>query len=155
MPDRYLKNINPQSKLAKWAWGPVIVLRVALVATYLLYIYASVIAFVSGVPILDLSTPSGYRAIWAILLGAAAVASAIGSITDHWQKLELWATLALSALLLTYIGSLNIAGYVENDLARQFIGVIALIAGVLPLTRFVYLAAQMGKKKHDDSDGTV
>lgn len=143
---RYLDNIQPKSKLAIWVWSPVIVLRVALFATYMLYVYASVIAFLVGVPIFDLTTPPGYTAVWAVLLGAAAVFSAVGSITDRWQKLERWATLILSAILLGYIGSMNLMAWVENDLTRQFVGVIALIAGVLPFTRFVYLAAQSGKK---------
>lgn len=148
MPTSYLEVIAPKSKLAVWAWSPVIVLRVSLVITYMLYVYASVIAFLVGVPIFTLTTPPGWTPIWAVLLGAAAVASAIGSITDRWQRIERWATCALSGLLLAYIGGLNIMGFVEQDLDRQFVGVIALIAGVLPITRFVYLAAQAGKKKN-------
>jgi hypothetical protein len=149
MPTRYLDVIEPKSRMAIWAWSPVIVLRVALVSVYLLYVYASVIAFVAGVPVFTLTAPEGYTPIWAFLLGAAAVVSAIGSLTDRWQKIEKWATLGLSALLLGYIGGVNIVGFVEQDLDRQFIGVITLIAGVLPFTRFVYLAAQSGKKKHE------
>jgi hypothetical protein len=151
---RYLDVVNPKSKLAVWAWSPVIVLRVSLVITYMLYIYASVIAFIAGVPILDLTTPSGYTAIWAALLGAAAVASSIGSLTDRWQKLEKWATLALSSLLLTFVGGLNIVGFLEHDLNAQFAGVIAVIAAIVPLVRLVYLAAQSGKQKYVQPDGT-
>jgi hypothetical protein len=147
MPTRYLETVNPQSRFAVWAWGPVIVLRVALVAIYLGYVYASVIAFISGVPIIDLTTPHGYRPIWAVLLGAAAVVSAVGSLTDRWQRVELWATLGLSALLLPYIGGLTIVGFIEHDLDRQFIGVIAFIAAIMPMVRFVYLAAQSGKRR--------
>lgn len=147
MPTRYLENVNPRTPIARWAWGPVIVLRIALVATYLLYVYASVIAFIAGVPIFDLTTPAGYTAVWAVLLGGASVVSAVGSTSDRWQKLEKWATLALSALLLAYIGGLNIVGFLQQDLDRQFIGAIALIAGLVPMVRFVYLAAQSGKKK--------
>lgn len=132
-----------------WFWSPVIVLRVALFLTYFVYVYASVIAFIAGVPILSLTTPEGYSSIWAVLLGLASLVAAIGSITDKWQKTEKWATLALSSLLLAYIGGLNIVGFLEGDLDRQFIGAIALIAGILPITRFVYLAAQSGKKRYD------
>ena len=39
MPTRYLQNVNPKSRLAMWVWSPVIVLRVALVVTYVLYVY--------------------------------------------------------------------------------------------------------------------
>jgi hypothetical protein len=146
MPTRYLDNIKPKSKLAVWVWSPVIVLRIALFMTYIAYVYASVIAFIAGVPIFDLTSPPGYTSIWAVLLGASAVFSAVGSIADRWQKTEKWATLALSALLLAYIGGLNLMGWVEYDLTRQFVGAIAFIAGILPMTRFVYLAAQSGKR---------
>lgn len=149
MPTRYLQVVNPKSRFALWAWSPVIVLRVALLIIYVLYVYAAGIAFIAGVPVFRLTTPEGYTAIWAILTAVAAVVAAVGSLTDRWQKIEKWATLVLSALLLAYIGGLNLVGYVEGDLDRQFIGVIALIAGVLPITRFVYLAAQSGKKRHD------
>lgn len=147
MPTRYLEYVQPKSRLAVWAWSPVIVLRVALVATYFAYVYASVIAFLAGIPVFTLTTPEGYTSVWAVLLGLSAVLAAIGSITDRWRTLEKWATLVLSALLLAYIGGLNLVGFVEGDLDRQFIGAIAFIAGILPMTRFVYLAAQSGKKK--------
>lgn len=147
MPLTYLENIAPKSRLAIWFWSPIIVLRVALMSTYLLYVYASVIAFRAGIPVFTLTTPEGYTSVWAVLVGVAALLAGIGSVTDRWQRLEKWAALALSALLMGYIGGLNLVGFVEQDLDRQFVGAIALIAGVLPITRFVYLAAQSGKKK--------
>lgn len=148
MPYRYLDNIAPHTRLAIWAWGPVVVLRVALVAVYLGYVYASVIAFIAGVPVFRLTAPEGYTSIWAVLLGSAAVLAAIGSITDRWQQLEKWASLVLSAMMLAYVGGLNGVGFVEGDLDRQFVGAIAFIAFILPAVRFVYLAAQSGKRKH-------
>lgn len=130
-----------------WAWSPIIVLRVALVSTYMLYVYCAVIAFIVGVPIFNLTTPPGWTPVWAVFLGVSALISAIGSVTDRWQKVEKWATLFLSAMLLAYVGGLNIVAWVELDLDRQFIGGVALIAAILPITRFVYLAAQSGKIK--------
>lgn len=155
MPTRYLEVVNPRSKWAVWAWSPVIVLRVALVATYLAYVYAGIVAFIVGVPIFDLTTPKGYAPLWAFLLGISALASAIGSITDRWQSLEKWATLLLSAMLLAYVGGLNIAAWIEHDLSRQFVGAISLIASILPFTRFVYLAAQSGKRKRTPHDLSI
>ncbi len=152
MPLTYLENVAPKSRWAIWAWSPVIVLRVALVLVYMLYVYASVIAYRAGIPVFTLTTPEGYTSIWAVMLGISAVVAAVGSITDRWQKIEKWATLALSALLMGYIGGLNLVGFVEGDLDRQFVGAIALIAGVLPFTRFVYLAAQSGKRKRQKHD---
>jgi hypothetical protein len=144
---RYLDNIAPRSRWAIWAWSPVIVLRIALVGVYLGYVYASVIAFIAGVPIFRLTAPAGYTSIWATLLGVAAVLSAIGSITDRWQQLEKWASLGLSSMMAAYVGGLNGVGFAEGDLNRQFAGAVAAIAFILPAVRFVYLAAQTGKRR--------
>ena len=148
MPTRYLQNVHPKSRFAVWAWSPVIVLRVALVGVYLGYVYASVIAFIAGVPVFRLTAPAGYTAVWAVLLGTSAVVSAIGSISDRWQHVELWASLALSSLMFAYVGGVNGIGFVEGDIDRQFLGAIAFIAWILPAVRFLYLAAQTGKKFH-------
>lgn len=147
MPYRYLDNIAPRSKWAVWAWSPVVVLRVALVAVYLGFVYASVIAFLAGVPVFRLTAPEGYTSVWAVFLGTSAVLSAIGSITDRWQPLEKWASLVLSSMMLAYVGGLNGVGFVEGDLDRQFIGAVSFIAFILPAVRFVYLAAQSGKRR--------
>lgn len=147
MPTRYLDVIQPKTKFAMWAWSPVIVLRVSLVATYLGYVYAAIIAFMVGVPVFDLTTPPGWTPVWAVLLGISAMLSAVGSVTDRWQRLERWATLVLSALLLAYVGGLNIVGYIERDLDRLFVGAVAGVAAILPVARFVYLAAQSGKRR--------
>lgn len=147
MPYRYLENVAPRSRIAVWAWGPVVVLRVALVAVYLGYVYASVIAFIAGVPVFRLTAPDGYTSIWAALLGVSAILSAIGSVTDRWQQLEKWASLGLASMMLAYVGALNGIGFVEGDLNRQFVGAIAFIAFILPAVRFVYLAAQSGKRR--------
>jgi uncharacterized membrane protein YjjB (DUF3815 family) len=143
----YLDNIAPRSRWAIWAWSPVIVLRIALVGVYLGYVYASVIAFIAGVPIFRLTAPQGYTSIWAVLLGVSAVLSAIGSITDRWQQLEKWASLGLSSMMAAYVGGLNGVGFAEGDLNRQFAGAVAAIAFILPAVRFVYLAAQTGKRR--------
>lgn len=148
VPYRYLDNVAPRSKWAVWAWSPVVVLRVALVAVYLGYVHASVIAFIAGVPVFRLTAPEGYTSVWALLLGTSAILSAIGSITDRWQQMEKWASLGLASMMGAYVGGLNGVGFVEGDLDRQFVGAIAFIAFILPAVRFVYLAAQSGKRRH-------
>lgn len=138
-----------KSRFEIWAWSPVIVLRVALVITYMLYVYSSVIAFMAGIPVFSLVAWEGYTPIWAVVLGASAVASAVGAISDDWQRIEKWSSLVLTSMLIGYVGGLNLVGFLEGDLTRQFVGVIALIALVLPATRFAWLAAQSGKVPAD------
>lgn len=149
MPTRYLDNIQPKSAFAIWAWSPVIVLRVALFLAYAGLVYASVVAFIAGVPVFDLTTPHGYQPVWAVLLGVSAFVSAIGATTDRWQAVERWASLVLTGMMMTYVGALFGVAYVEGDPSRHFVAAIATVALILPATRFVYLAAQSGKiKRH-------
>lgn len=138
------------SRFEVWAWSPVIVLRVSLVATYLLYVYGAVIAFIAGIPIFSLLAPEGYTSIWAALSLPAALVAAIGSISDRWEKVEKWAALALTALQSGYVLGVNSVGFALGDLGRQYVGVIAVIALIPPAVRFVYLAAQSGKVRMDD-----
>lgn len=136
-----------------WAWSPVIVLRVALVATYVVYAYASIIAFVAGVPIFDLTTPHGWTPVWATIMGVSAAVSAVGSTSERWEKLEMWASGVLASMMLAYVLGLNIVGWASGDVTRQFVGAVAIIAFILPVTRFVYLAAQSGKRAIDVEHG--
>lgn len=147
MPTRYLNVIRPKSRLAVWIWSPVIVLRIALFLVYIVYIYAAGIAVVAGIPIFAQTAPGAYTVMWAIGLGVSAAVSAIGAVNDKWQPIEKWGTLVLSALMLGYAGTLNIVGFMDGDIGRQFVGTIATIALILPATRFVYLAAQSGKTR--------
>jgi len=135
------------TRFEMWAWSPVIVLRASLVITYLLYVYGAVIAFIAGIPIFSLLTPIGYTSVWAALSLPAALVAAIGSLTENWEKVEKWAALALTGLQSAYVLGVNAVGFAGGDLDRQYVGVISLIAIVLPAARFVYLAAQSGKRR--------
>ena len=148
MPTTYLQNVNPKSGFARWVWSPVIVLRVALVSAYLISVYASAWAFIAGIPVFRLTAPEGYASVWAVLLGTAAVIAAVGSISDRWQKVEMWASLALFALWLAYVGGMHGVAFAAGDPDRQFLAAASITLLVLPVTRFVYLAAQTGKGKN-------
>lgn len=149
MPHTVLGRL-PRNAIEAWFWTPITVLRISLVATYGAYIYGAWIAFWAGIPIFSLLTPPGYTSVWAVLLGAAAVTSTISSLKMKWERIERFSALVLSMLMSAYCLGLNIQGYAEGDLDRQFIGVIAVIAIILPFGRFLYLAAQSGKKKSEN-----
>ncbi len=149
MPESVLGRA-PRNAIEAWFWTPITVLRVSLIAIYSLYIYAAWIAFWAGIPIFSLLTPPGYTSVWAVLLGVSAVCSTVFSLKKKWEKMERWAALALTAMMAAYCVGLNLQGYTEGDLDRQFIGIISVIAIILPFGRFLYLAAQTGKKKRTD-----
>lgn len=144
------RRVRRPTKFEAWALAPAIVLRVSLVTEYLLYCYGSAIAFIAGVPLFSLVTWEGYTPVWAVLMGTSAVIAAIGSVSDRWDRIEKWAALSLTAMMLGYAGGMNLVGFAEADLKRQFVGVVAVIAMVLPATRFAWLAAQSGKRHRDD-----
>jgi hypothetical protein len=135
------------TKFEVWAWSPVIVLRIALVVTYLLYINFAVRSMIAGIPVFTLTAPAGYTLIWGALLAIAATTSAVGAIDDRWNGVERWASLALSSLMFAYVGAMNLVAFVSGDVNRQAVGAAVAIGLVLPVCRFVYLAAQAGKKK--------
>lgn len=143
---RARKAVRRRSAFEVWAWSPVIVLRIALVITYLLYVYFAVISFIAGVPVFALTTPEGYTSVWAVLLGVSAAVACIGSISDHWSRIELAGAIGISVLMLAYVGGLNIVGFASHDINRQAVGGSTAIAFVLPMVRLIYLAAQVGKK---------
>jgi len=135
------------SRFETWAWSPIIVLRIALVITYLLFIYLGIISIRAGIPVFDLTALPGYATIWGALLTAAAIVAAVSSIAERWEYIERWASLAVSSLYLAYAGAVNIVGFVSGDIDRQTVGAALLIGLVLPACRFVYLAAQAGKAR--------
>jgi len=131
-----------------WAWTPITIFRIALIIIYLLYVYAGVIAIISGIPVFDLTAPEGYTTIWGALLAASAVVSAVGAIDNRWQVWERWASLGLSSLMIAYAAALNLLAFASGDVSRMFVGAIAVIALVLPVCRFVFLASQTGKRRN-------
>jgi hypothetical protein len=136
-----------RTRFEVWAWSPVIILRIALIATYLVYIYAGVIAVIAGIPVFDLTQPPGYATIWGALLAVSAVVCGVGALDDRWQPWERWASLVMASLMVAYTGALNGLAFFSLDLSRMFVGAISFIALILPACRFVYLASQTGKKK--------
>jgi hypothetical protein len=143
---RSVRSPRRRTPFEVWAWSPVSILRVALVITYLIVVGFAVTSFIAGVPVFELTTPVGYTAPWAVLLCASAIAAAIGAVNDHWRQLERWASLMVTNLLLPYVAALHIIGYISGDPNRQAVSWVALGLLVLPLTRFLWLASQAGKK---------
>lgn len=140
------KEVRQRSALMTWAWSPVIVLRIALVAVYFGYLYSSITAFIAGIPLFDLlGFMEGYTSVWAVLLFLSALFCFIAAFSNKFERLEKWASLVLMAVMAGYVIGMNLVAYGEGDVKRMFVGGIAFIAWVLPATRFGYLAAQTGK----------
>lgn len=147
-----LRRPRRPSKLEVWAWGPVIVLRAALLVTYLLHCYLAAMSFVAGVPAFSLTTFPGYTSVWAVIMGTGAVVAAVGSLTDRWEQAEKWGALAVFSMMLGYVGTIHVLAFASGDINRQAVAAGLSIVLVLPAVRFVYLAAQTGKRTRPRGD---
>lgn len=148
-----LRSARSRSRFETWAWSPVIVLRVALVVTYLLHIGLATMAFIAGVPIFRLTAPEGYSDPWALFLGIGALAAAVGALDDRWRTLECWAALAVTAFAAGYVVPLYIVAFAAGDLNRQTVAIAVTFMLILPLSRFAWLAAQTGRRPAGGTDG--
>jgi hypothetical protein len=120
-------------------------------ATYLLYAGFAAVAFVSGVPSLDLSSPEGYRPFWAVALVLGSLAGLIGFIgeTPPWNRVELAGSLTVIAFTAAYLYSIAVLA-IEGDTARQALAILLFAALVFPVGRLVISARYEGSK----ADGT-
>lgn len=135
------------SRFEKWAFSEVAMIRVALVLVYLGYLYLALASLRAGVPAFTLTAPEAYTPIWAGLLALAGVNAAVAATSDRWMAWERWSSLAVSALMGAYVGTITILGYVTGDVNRQAVAAGLTIAFILPACRFLWLAAQTGKKR--------
>lgn len=69
-----------QSSFARNAWEPITVPKWALTIKYLLFCIIGAISFISYIPVLDLTTPTGYITIWAGGLALGGLLGFIGSL---------------------------------------------------------------------------
>lgn len=114
-------------------------------ATYVLYAAFSVVAFVAGVPSLDLSTPEGYRPFWALALVLGSVAGLVGFVGESppWNRVELAGSLVVVAFAGAYLWAIGVPA-LEGDQDRQANAILILTALIFPLGRMVISARYEG-----------
>lgn len=88
--------------LAKWRLEPIVVPRWALMLMYAGFVVLGVVASVSGIPTLDLTTPTGYTTPYGVAVALSAVVTLIGATRDQRRNVELAGALLLSSLLTVY-----------------------------------------------------
>jgi hypothetical protein len=136
-----------RSRVRNWAWTPIYVPRWAFVIKYLLFVYWGFWAILAGIPAFDMTAPHGWSVIWGSLMVVAGAVSAASVTRARGERIERWSVGVLCVLSIGYIGSINVLAFVSALPNYQALAAGISLVFVLPLARFLYLAAQAGKKK--------
>lgn len=121
-------------KVPRW----VFLLKYAGFATFGVY------AVISGTPTFDLTTPEGYRPVWAAAVIVTAAVCFIACLFGWW-RVEEWVVLGLSSFLIAYVWALSQRAWVEGDDRAQAITVLVVTVLILPVSRFLTLAYRAAK----------
>lgn len=128
-----------------WAWEVVQVLRVALIASYILAIALAVIGGFAGLPVFRDTQSSWATAPWALLLGGSALVGAVAAVRDGWKNIEGWASLGVIVGACAYVIPIYLLGFAANDINRQAVAIGLTHMLVLPVSRFVVFAFGAGR----------
>lgn len=136
-------------------WSPIHLPRWVLLLKYLGFAFFASVAAVAGAPSLDLTTPSGYRPIWAIIIVVSAVVSSAALMIErrplerrfdsHYrtgsERVEMWSTLVLTSFAIAYVGAITQFA-VAGDEDKQALAVVLNLVLLMPAGRFLSLVAR-------------
>lgn len=130
-----------------WGKHPLIVPRWVLAGIYVGFVILGGVAIAFGSPTLDLTTPSGYAAIWGCIAAVSAIGCFVGSIREAWEPLERWSLVVLMSVVIVYLVSALWLLFVDGgSLSRASFTVIVIMITALPATRAAYLLTRTGIK---------
>lgn len=123
--------------------------RWAYLLTYGGLVVFGIIAVIVGVPSIDLTTPDGYRPIWAGFIMVSGIVSAVG-LMGHWHTLERWGVLFLVAFTSAYVFAIAKLA-LQGDAGRQALAVILIVVLIFPASRYLVLVARGRRRvlRHD------
>lgn len=135
-----------RTRIKHWAWTGILVPRWAFIIQYLLFVYWGFMAMLAGIPAFDITAPPGWATVWGSIMVVAGGVSAYCVTRANLEKVERWSVGVLCILSMTYIGSLNVLAYASGNANYQALAAGISLLFVFPLARFLYLAAQAGKR---------
>lgn len=124
--------------------SPIKVPRWVFLVKYAAFTAFGFYAAIAGTPTFDLSTPEGYRPIWAAFVVATAFATFVSCLFGWW-RVEQWTVLAMTSFMLAYVYSLAIRAWADGDSRAQAITVLTVAVMVLPVGRFLTLARRSAR----------
>lgn len=142
-------------------WEPIRLPRWVLLLKYLGFAVFAAIASVAGAPSLDLTTPSGYRSIWAAIIVLSSLVSAFALMVErrplarqldrHYrtnsERIEMWSTLVLTSFAIAYVGAITQFA-VAGDADKQALAVVLNLVLLLPAGRYLTLVARSRRGRH-------
>lgn len=117
--------------------APLVTSRETYLLTYLAIATFGAVAGVRGAPSIDLTTPEGYRSIWAFVVVLSGGLSFAACLFDR-PRWERWSVLAMLSAASGYVFSaaaLALAG----DENRQSFAIVTFVLLILPTSRFLDL----------------
>ena len=134
-----------QTRFETWAWSPVNLFRVALVASYIITIGLAMMGGIAGLPIFRDTGVAQFTLIWSVILGVSALVAAVGAVDDRWHKIEMWASLGVLVCEFAYVVPVYIIGFAAGDVNRQAVALGLTHIVILSLSRFAWLASRAGR----------
>lgn len=148
-PPRQREKRHP-SRLERWAWSEIPAYRLGLTLGYAGTIYFGISAFIAGVPVFEITAPSGWTPIWSGILILGGILGSVGSIaeTKRFRRIELVGSWAIFLTLSVYAASLLFIAYAVGDTSRAAVGSGFVGLAVPPGIRMLWLVtkAQLGRK---------
>lgn len=144
---REISSPRRRTMFETWAWSPITAYRIGLTLSYFAVGYVGVSAAVAGIPVFDLTAPSGWNVLWGVVVTGAAALAAIGSITDRLRWLETIGASLTFAMLVSYASALLVVAYGAGDANRAAVGAVVLALGLQPGMRLLWLLSQLGRRR--------
>ncbi|RFA14549.1 hypothetical protein B7R21_06280 [Subtercola boreus] len=112
---------------------------------YLFFALFGVVAAIRGAPSLDLSTPDGYRPIWAVFIVIASLGCLYGCLRDN-ERLEWLSLLVMLPCLGAYVYAIAYAAaYGARE--KQALAIIITLVLFLPTGRWFDLMPRLKVRK--------
>lgn len=114
------------------AWEPIAVPRWALSLKYALFIVVGLVAFIVGVPTLDITTFYGYTPVWSGFVAIGGILAFIGSLRPSWGIFEAVGASIVVAFLVVLIAALVVHGSLS-------VAILLLVVCIIPAVRAAFL----------------
>lgn len=138
------KGFTMKRRLEDWSRDPIHVPRWMLTLKYFAFVILGVLAVIGGIPTLNSLTFDAFTTGWSGGLVIAAAIAAVASFQKHWEGLEKWAALVVTALLVTWAIAAMVRAVGEGDVGRMAGAFSILVMSMLPAVRVLGLMKTAG-----------
>lgn len=132
--------------LIEWSKEPIIVPRWLLTLKYIAFVVLGTLSVIGGIPSITVATFETFTTVWSAGLVVSAVIAGVASVRREWEDTEKWASLAITAFLLTWSVAAIWRAVTEGDIDRAAGAFAVLVITFLPGARAFGLLRNTGLK---------